>query len=163
MTDIHACSQEQSDAVVEHVMSDDCYKDITYKLGAIVWILAHGRKVKSDALVTAKGWAEELLKSVGSSGYVSIPDRIACLNQEIHEIQKAFCSDGAAGERHIPGLLDKIDKAMRGETAAGECVAGCSHFSNGDTRHDKNCPRYPGSMSEQLDVLEAEHAQAGKR
>lgn len=41
-----------------------------------------------------------------------------------------------------------------------KCVAGCTHFTGGEIRHHKDCPYYKESLSEMMDNLKRELAEA---
>lgn len=112
--DIFNMTAAEVSTSVESAMRDErARKDA--RLGVVIWCLTHGWPVERAHAEKALKFARELLTDKDYLGEWSSPrERKASLLKEIAELE-AFLPSGSPVARHVPGLLEQIDKHLSGE------------------------------------------------
>ena len=115
--DIHNMTQKEADNSLAKTFIQKVAKgdddEFAAQLGVVIWVLRQGLKVEKKYLTTAKNITLLLL---GSKEYLECwnepKERLAHLKRESQEITEAIKSGGVGKKEHIPGLMEKIAKAL---------------------------------------------------
>jgi hypothetical protein len=114
---IHHMTQKEADNSLKKSFSQkNEHKDLEVlaaQLGVIIWILRQGLVVKKEYLLKGKAFAHALLSSKEYlDNWVDSEKRAENLNLEIKDIDEAIKNGGLGKKEHVPGLFEKMNKAM---------------------------------------------------
>jgi hypothetical protein len=116
--DIHEMTQEEADNTCLKMYGPDKYRkgdaNNDVKHGVVIWILSQGLMVPVIILEEVLKIAQfnAIMENIDGQGWVDVDERKKSADEEVEVIKKAIEKGGQGEERHIMGLMEKMDKFL---------------------------------------------------